>query len=1335
MPYSLRPAVRGSSFLVLLLAAGCGDPAAPADTSSPVPDDWNGAVQARLAAAARAITPDGAGWRAELTGASLRLHAERIEVEADGERALTVRWKGWGREVARGAGPATSGLGACVRDELPDGSCVRRLEHVHDGVTAWYLTVANGFEQGFDVDAAPEGEGALVFETEHEGALSLETDGDLAWLTDARGALWTISDLAAWDADGDVLPAWMEVEGDVLRLVVDDDGATYPITVDPLYTTAATTLTAPATGGAFAYSLDVAGDVNGDGYDDVVIGAQDVSSSAGAAYVYHGSASGLATTAARTLTGSASSRFGQLVAAAGDTDCDGYDDILVSNASSTVYVYEGSSSGISSSSTSSWSGTAFASVGDLDANGCDDVAFGTYSTDSGRGYVLIAYGGTSGLGATKKEDIKGTVLGAYLGSAVAGTDYDGDGYSDLVVGAFGSKAVYVYRGSSTWLSGTASKTWTGSGSYGAALAAAGDVDGDGKGDVLVNDVGTGVYVHTATSTSTLTGSGDFGLDADGAGDLDQDGYDDIIVSKDGTLYQYRGTATGVSGTVQTTITGATSVSWGQSIAGDGDFDGDGYPDVIVGAGKVSGGNGAAYVYEGYADADSDGVAATTDCDDADATVGAAGKVYRDADGDGYGTSATTATACVGSGYVASSTDCNDASSGISPAATETAADGVDQTCDGQEICYVDGDDDGYRLTTTVASSDSDCSDSKEALATEPTGDCDDASAAVSPGDTEIVGDGIDEDCDGDEVCYGDADEDGYTSGTVASADTDCGDAGEGTSSDKTGDCNDAASSVNPGATEVTADGVDQTCDAKEICYADGDSDGYRTTSTIASADADCSDAGEALSTVASGDCADSDSTRSPGATETVADGTDSDCDGAEACYADADGDSYRTTTTIASADGDCTDAGEATSSVTSGDCDDSSASAYPGATETAGDGVDSSCDGAETCYADADDDGYRVTTTVASTDADCGDAGEALSTEPSGDCDDVVPTTHPGAAEIAGDNVDQSCDGYESCYYDADRDGFRSEVTFVSPDADCLDVGEAGSAVSVDCDDTEEAVKPGATELPGDDLDQDCDGGDLCYADADADGFRTDTTVASDDLDCADPGEAAASVAAGDCDDGDAAYHPTAPEDDCTDPNDYDCDGSTLYADLDDDGTAACVDCDDADPAVAAESVFYTDADGDGFGDASSPVSACEVPSGAAAQSGDCDEADPAVNPGAAEIVADGLDQDCDAKELCFLDADADGWRPDASSTVGSDDVDCDDPGEANGDAGTRDCDDGAADAYPFAPEVVGDGVDQDCDGEDEQPEKKGCNTAPGASGSWAVLAALGLMLRRRARA
>ena len=730
---------------------------------------------------------------------------------------------------------------------------------------------------------------------------------------------------------------------------------------------------------------------------------------------------------------------------------------------------------------------------------------------------------------------------------------------------------------------------------------------------------------------------------------------------------------------------------------ESDDDGDGYVECTIHSGGWDGSSASITGGDDCDDADSGDYPGAVEIegnqDDEDCDGGEI--CFVDADDDGYRPDATATllsadTDCTDPGEAVSTdptTDCDDADSGDYPGATEIVGNEDDEDCDGGEVCYVDSDDDGYRpdATSTLTSSDDDCSDPGEAVASDPTTDCDDGDAGDYPGAPETIGNSDDEDCDGGEICYLDADNDGYrpdATSTVTSSDTDCTDAGEAVSTDPTTDCDDGDANDYPGATETVANGDDEDCDGQEICYVDADDDGYRLTSTVVSADGDCNESGEALATDPTLDCDDTDAGDYPGATEIVGNEDDEDCDGGEICYVDADDDSYRLTTTVTSADADCADPGEAPSSDPTGDCDDTDAGDYPGATEIVGNEDDEDCDGAEVCYVDADDDGYRpnATDTVASADTDCDDSGEADSSQPITDCDDTLATVNPAATETVGNEIDNDCDGGEICYVDVDSDGYRpdSTTTVVSADDDCGDTGEAaGTDPDGDCDDATTAINPGAAEIVGDEVDQDCDGAEVCYADADDDGYRLTATVASADDDCSDSGEAVSGDPSGDCDDTDAGDNPGATET-VGNGDDEDCDGGEIcYVDVDDDGyrpdgtstvVSADGDCADSGEALSSE-----------------PIT-------------DCDDTLASVNPGATEVVGNEIDNDCDGTELCYIDVDGDGYRPDASTVVSSDD-DCSDAGEALSSVLDGDCDDNAASVNPGATDLVGDELDQDCDG------------------------------------
>jgi hypothetical protein len=242
--------------------------------------------------------------------------------------------------------------------------------------------------------------------------------------------------------------------------------------------------------------------------------------------------------------------------------------------------------------------------------------------------------------------------------------------------------------------------------------------------------------------------------------------------------------------------------------------------------------------------------------------------------------------------------------------------------------------------------------------------------------------------------------------------------------------------------------------------------------------------------------------------------------------------------------------------------------------------------------------------------------------------------------------------------------------------SEATDADGDGYDASTDCDDTNPAVHPDASELCNG-IDDDCDGAidedlvDTWYSDSDADGYG----AASKARTGCDPGSGWAADDT-DCNDSNAQVNPGSLE--LCNGIDDDCDGG--------------IDEPDAEDAR----VWYPDADSDGYGDASAPTRACSPLDGQVEDSTDCNDELATVHPGATEIVGDGIDQDCSGDDACYVDADGDGFG--TSATVASTSLDCTNAGEAGV---PGDCDDASSSVYPGSEELCEDGIDNDCDGED----------------------------------
>ena len=497
------------------------------------------------------------------------------------------------------------GIGRGGVELLPGKSMVEmasdgRLEVDHGTFRMIYTNDRSGMRHDLVVMQEPEGKGPLEARLLLAGdLLALQTTpGEVIFNSfDARSMelspVLRYNGLLAWDARGHVLPSSMELRGDQLVLSVAAENALYPVTIDPISSTADHELSGSQPGEGFGYSVATAGDVNGDGFSDIIVGSPywDLPfTDAGRAMIFLGSATGISSTPAWTVQGTGTNaRFGFSVSSAGDVNGDGISDVVVGapghNGYGAAFVYTGSApSGPGLVATAVWTGTmqaacefgySVALAGDVNGDGFSDVLVGAplfdvppSGTNQGRAYCY--HGNTMTLG----WNADGAASNAQFGFSLSGAgDLNGDGVSDVAIGApyqpkaptTNNGAVYCYQGNS--LSGLAmvantSRFGGGAANLGWSVSSAGDMNGDGYADLITGAPGA------------ATGNG--------------------------AAYVYLGTGVGtaliaVSGIA---VTGLSGERLGQSVSLAGDVNGDGFADVIVGSPNYSGNKGKVQVFRG-----------------------------------------------------------------------------------------------------------------------------------------------------------------------------------------------------------------------------------------------------------------------------------------------------------------------------------------------------------------------------------------------------------------------------------------------------------------------------------------------------------------------------------------------------------------------------------------------------------------------------------------------------------------------------------------------------------------------------------------------------------------
>lgn len=415
----------------------------------------------------------------------------------------------------------------------------------------------------------------------------------------------------------------------------------------------------------FGKSLGCAGDVNRDGYHDIIIGAPNYSNSEnseGAAFVWYGSTTGLGDNgtpgnADWSYESNTDSAFlGESSGAAGDVNGDLYSDIIVGapgTSKGNVYVFHGSSGG--PSLTPDWSveggsftsgfGSSVGTVGDVNGDGYFDIIIGAYMVSGGAAYVFL--GSDTGLGTTADWQAGGAQQDSQFGKW-AGTagDVNGDGYSDVIIGAPQYKinnkqegAAFVWFGSRDGLGeigGPSNADWMlnvrqNYTSFGTSACTAGDVNGDGFSDIIVGAPGYMSGQQSEGAAFCFYGSGrgparnfswkkegvqpddNFSISVNSAGDVNGDGFADVIVGADlydngetdeGGVFVFYGSENGPGAAADWMAqSNQASCLFGHSAGTAGDVNGDGYDEVIIGAPSCNNGNageGAAFVWFGSA---------------------------------------------------------------------------------------------------------------------------------------------------------------------------------------------------------------------------------------------------------------------------------------------------------------------------------------------------------------------------------------------------------------------------------------------------------------------------------------------------------------------------------------------------------------------------------------------------------------------------------------------------------------------------------------------------------------------------------------------------------------
>jgi hypothetical protein len=544
-----------------------------------------------------------------------------------------------------------------------------RLDISHEGFVEQYLNTDEGIRQNFIVQTGPANAIELEVKLRVEGLSVIHGNANSVQFgkTDAQPLL-TYNDLKCWDADGTPLEATMFAENDRIALRVNVESARYPVTIDPIITkntpaNADAILESNQTSAYIGYSIAGAGDLNNDGYDDVIVGAEDYDKGQindGAAFVYLGSAQGINLNSATILDQNVGGAdFGQSVSGAGDVNNDGFDDIIVgapdySNGQTregAAFLFLGSSTGISTvavamierNQAEAAVGWSVSSAGDLNNDGYDDVMIGAPNYNKGianaSGVVFLYYGSSAGINVNIPVILGSSIPFQTFGAALSGGgDVNGDGFDDIVVGADGYSngeqsegAIFMFHGSVAGIQLNPAITIQGNQALahlGSSASIGGDVNGDGYDDLIVGawnysngneHEGVAFVYHGSPFGITQQWNAllerddsysDYGSSVAGVGDVNNDGYADVLVSSnysdgqlsEGGAFLYLGSENGVKNVITSTFESDQASAFMGKVSGAGDVNGDGFDDVLISAPHYGNGQpseGAVFVFHGH----------------------------------------------------------------------------------------------------------------------------------------------------------------------------------------------------------------------------------------------------------------------------------------------------------------------------------------------------------------------------------------------------------------------------------------------------------------------------------------------------------------------------------------------------------------------------------------------------------------------------------------------------------------------------------------------------------------------------------------------------------------